>query len=206
MSLAWFVIQTRAGQERAVSRAVEKLEIEVFYPTFKRSIAVGRRREDVVRPLFPLYLFAAFDAGVDECGRPLSDWGCILRTTGVFTILGVNRRPGWPDTFLGDQPETRTRFDQSPPIPVPDYVITALKQAAILGGGHIPIMDITTEPLPRLVPRQAVRVIEGPFDGFRGLVDQDQKRRVWVLLDIMGKQRRTLVPREALSLEMGGAQ
>ena len=27
--LSWFVIQTRAGQERAVSRAVEKLEIEV---------------------------------------------------------------------------------------------------------------------------------------------------------------------------------
>lgn len=196
MTLAWFVIQTRAGQERAVSRAVEKLEIEVFYPTFKRSISVGRRREDVIRPLFPLYLFAAFEIAEREV------WGEILRTVNVQTILGVGRFSVTP----GARPEEYARHTQTPPIPVPDYVITALKQAAILGGGHIPIMDMQSEPLPRLVPRQVVRVIEGPFDGFRGLVDQDQKRRVWVLLDIMGKQRRTLIPREALSLEVNAAQ
>jgi len=199
ISNRWFVIQTRAGQERSVSRAVEKLEIEVFLPTFKRSISVGRRREDVIRPLFPLYTFAAFDVAG-------SQWGGILRTHGVTTIIGVNRRPGMPMQVYRNMPVCNGQYFEMPPIPVPDYVITALKQAMILGGGHIPIMEIQSEPLPRLVPRQVVRVIEGPFDGFRGLVDQDQKRRVWVLLDIMGKQRRTLVPREALSLEESAAQ
>lgn len=198
MTLRWFVVQTRAGQERAVSRAIEKIEIEVFLPTFKRTISVGRRREDVIRPLFPLYLFAAFDVGG-------SAWSGILRTHGVTTIIGVNRRPGMHMQVYRNMPICNGQYAETPPIPVPDRVVTALKQAAILGGGHIPIMSEQTAPLPRLVPRQVVRVIEGPFDGFRGLVDQDQKRRVWVLLDILGKERRTLIPREALSPELSAA-
>lgn len=173
-----------------MSRAVEKLDIEVFLPTFKRTIAVGRRREQVIRPLFPLYTFASFE--VEQ-----AIWGAILRTPNVETILGVKRKAVPP----GARPSDYARYGQSRPIPVPDYLITALKQAAILGGGHIPIIDTRDQPLPRLVPRQVVRVIEGPFDGLRGIVDRDQKRRVWVLLDIMGKQRATLVPREALQLE-----
>lgn len=177
MTTGWFVIQTRAGQERAVSRAVEKLEIEVFLPTFKRSIAVGRRREDVVRPLFPLYLFAAFEVGE-------SAWRGIFRVDGVQTILPINGKT--------------TRAEKLP-IPVPERVVIALQAAAILGGGHIPIMEHEREQLPRLHPGQKVRVIEGPFDGFHGLVDRDQKERVRVLLDIFGREVPSMLDREALS-------
>jgi len=177
LSTAWFVIQTRAGQERAVSRAVEKFEIEVFLPTFKRSIAVGRRREDVIRPLFPLYLFAAF-----EIGEPA--WRGIFRVDGVQTILPINGHASRAEKF---------------PIPVPERVIVSLQAAAILGGGHIPIMEDERQSLPRLTPGQQVRVIEGPFDGFQGLVDRDHKERVRVLLDILGRETPTMLPREALS-------
>ena len=200
MSFPWFVVQTRAGQERAVSRAIEQIEtVDVFFPTIRRTIHTGRRVEAVIRPLFPLYLFAAFDVRANS-------WGQILRTVGVHTILGINRRPGFPVTFLGAKPIANGRYSETPPIPVPDYVITALQAAAALGGGHVPIMEKFNEPLRRLVPDERVRVIEGPFDGFSGLVDRDQKTRVWVLLDILGKERPTLVPREALAPELSAAQ
>jgi transcription antitermination factor NusG len=184
----WFVVQTRAGQERAVSRAIKTADIAVYLPTFKREISVGRRREDVIRPLFPLYTFAFFDLD--------SDWGRILRTPNVQTILGLNSgRPRAEERrAFADLEEERFPV----PIPVPDFVITRLKQLALLGGGHIVINEQRPAPLPRLIPDQKVRVIEGPFDGLEGLVDQDHKHRVWVLLDILGKQRRTLIPREAL--------
>jgi len=177
MTLAWFVVQTRAGQERAVSRAVEKLDLEVFYPTFKRTISVGRRREDVVRPLFPLYLFAAFE--IQD-----ATWRSIFRVDGVQTILPINGHASRAEKL---------------PIPVPERVVVSLKAAAILGGGHIPIMEDEREHLPRLNPGQRVRVIEGPFDGYEGLVDRDQKERVRVLLDIFGRETPSIVDRAALS-------
>ncbi len=176
---SWYVVQTKAGQERAVGRGIEKLAIEILLPTFKRTIAVGRRREDVIRPLFPLYLFAAFEVSEDE-------WRAIFRVDGVQTILPINGRASRAEKL---------------PIPVPLRVIDALTAAIELGGGHVQIMDKEQRrlPLPRLTPGQKVRVIEGPFDGFEGLVDRDQKKRVQVLLDILGKKTPTMVPREALS-------
>jgi transcription antitermination factor NusG len=185
----WFVVQTRAGQERAVSRAIEGAAFDIFLPTFQREISIGRRREIVIRPLFPLYFFSFFD-------QEDSDWGRILRTPNVQTILGLNSgRPHATERrAFADVEEERYPI----PIPVPDYVITRLKQLTLLGGGHIMIKEDRPPPLPRLIPDQKVRVIEGPFDGLEGLVDQDHKHRVWVLLDILGKQRRTLIPREAL--------
>lgn len=184
MTQRWYVVQCKAGQERAVSRAIKGDDLDVFLPTFKRTIAIGRRHEAVIRPLFPLYLFVAFDV-------ELPDWRAIFRVDGVQTILPINSRASRAEKL---------------PIPVPDYVILALQAAAELGGGHIPIMEPERQVLPRLKRGQRVRVIEGPFDGFRGLVDQDQKTRVKVLLDILGRETPSILPREALSLEMSAAQ
>ena len=180
----WYVVQTRAGQERAASKAITGNGIEVFLPTFVRLISMGRRREIVVRPLFPLYLFAAFEPAENT-------WGTILRTAGVVTILGV-RRP------VGPGPGLRGEFEpQTNPIAIPSHIVNKLKETAEANGGHIPIVT-EDESLPRLTQGQKVRVIMGAFDGFEGLVDRDHKERVRVLLDILGKQTPTIVDREAL--------
>lgn len=182
--MSWFVVQTRAGQEKAASRAIASNGIFTFLPTFVRLVSIGRRREIVVRPLFPLYLFATFD--VDS-----SAWGAILRTAGVVTVLGVRRPSGFGPGLRGE-PEPQTV-----PIPIPERVVTKLQEAAEANGGHVPIIEEDTS-LPRLERGQRVRVIMGAFDGFEGLVDRDHKERVRVLLDILGRETPTMVDREAL--------
>jgi transcription antitermination factor NusG len=182
--MSWYVVQTRAGQEKAASKAIRGIGIEVFYPTYCRIVSIGRRREIVVRPLFPLYLFAAFDVDGNA-------WGGILRTTGVVTVLGVRRPVGFGPGLRGEiEPQTM-------PISIPDRIVAKLQELAEANGGHIPIMT-EDESLPRLSPGQKVRVIMGAFDGFEGLVDRDHTTRVRVLLDILGKSTPTMVDREAL--------
>jgi len=50
------------------------------------------------------------------------------------------------------------------------------------------------EKVSGLKPGGAVRLIEGPFKGFKGLYSKRSKDRVEVLLTLLGQQQRILVP------------
>ena len=51
-----------------------------------------------------------------------------------------------------------------------------------------------SEKVSGLKPGGAVRLIEGPFKGFKGLYSKRSKDRVEVLLTLLGQQQRILVP------------
>lgn len=185
----WYVVQTQPGQEKLASKMVEKLGVEIFYPTFKRTVMHGRRKEQVVRPLFPTYFFASFERD--------GDWGPILRCHGVFTVLGINKRPGKPKDFLA-RPIEGERLSETKPIAVPIGVVEALRAVAMANGGHFEI-EKPIPKLPRLKPGTKVRVTDGLLQGLSGLVDRDHKERVRVLLDILGGKTPIVLPRESLS-------
>ena len=50
------------------------------------------------------------------------------------------------------------------------------------------------EKVSGLKPGGTVRLIEGPFNGFKGLYSKRSKDRVEVLLTLLGQQQRILVP------------
>lgn len=187
----WYVIQTRAGMERTADRCIERLGFEHYLPMFSRMVSHAGRRERVARPLFPLYTFVRFTVDRDP-------WGRILRVVGVQTILGVDRIPGIPK---GSVPGSRAIVGVIPaakrPVPMPDRAIEELKENAAANHGYI---ELAPAPKPRLNPGDTVRITEGPFDSFEGLVDRDQKTRIFVLLDFLGREMEIPFERDSLEL------
>jgi len=169
--LQWYVIQANAGQEKMAHTAIKKLKFEIWFPTYVRVVSHARRIEQVERPLFPLYLFARFDRDED-------DYGSIQRAVGVHCILGARRGK------------------EKKPIPVPTWVITALQEAAANNGGHV---ELEGPPPPRFEQGAKVRILEGPFVDWMGLVDRDHHHRVRVLLDIWGRETALVLDRESLA-------
>lgn len=57
----WFVIHTHPQQEERAEENLKTLNLETFFPiSSQRRLRADRRRLQVLRPLFPRYLFARF--------------------------------------------------------------------------------------------------------------------------------------------------
>lgn len=83
----WYAIYTKPKQEDKVEENLARASIEVFNPKLRRKRLVRGRYEHIIRPFFPNYLFARFDAA--------SQYHMIKYTRGVSGILGNAGSP-WP--------------------------------------------------------------------------------------------------------------
>ncbi|MFL5269744.1 MAG: transcription termination/antitermination protein NusG [Stellaceae bacterium] len=82
----WYAVYT---QPHAEPKALEHLLRQgycAYLPRFRAKVSHARRRQTVLRPLFPRYLFA----GVDRATMP---WRPILSTVGVSHIVGTREEP-----------------------------------------------------------------------------------------------------------------
>lgn len=76
----WFCVQTEPKSEHHALLALSEIGFRSYLPqTVVRHIRYGKR-EAVLRPLFPSYLFATFDPASDE-------WGRIYRVRGVKRVF-----------------------------------------------------------------------------------------------------------------------
>jgi transcriptional antiterminator RfaH len=84
-------------------------------------------------------------------------------------------------------------FAENRPAQVPGVMISTLMRRCDLSGKLLP---------PRFLQSgEAVRVTNGPFADFIGTVEQiASNQRIWVLLDILGKNTRVAIRREDLRL------
>jgi len=57
----WFVINTKHHHEGIAEQSLKRLGLETFCPPIRQTKVIRRRKQTVVRPLFPGYLFARFD-------------------------------------------------------------------------------------------------------------------------------------------------
>lgn len=81
------------------------------------------------------------------------------------------------------------------PLSAPAWVIDQLRQREDEMGFYIDVDDSS----PRLTKGDAVEITRGPFFDHRGVFNGlNDSQRVAVLLDIMGRQVKTLVPLEAI--------
>lgn len=162
---AWYVVHTHANAEAKALTHLTRQGYDAYLPRQRRWRRHARRRELVLRPLFPRYLFVAHDLFE-------MPWRPILSTVGVS---GLVRR--------GDRPA-----------PVPPGVVEEIREQERLHA-----FDQTGDAR-KLHAGDQVRVMNGPFADlmgkFCGLADRE---RVFVLLDMLGREVRTCLAVEAVA-------
>lgn len=186
MDRRWYVVHTQPNCEAAVCQWIEEKQLGVFLPMEECVIKHARRTQIVNRPLFRGYLFSEFDLQRE-------DWESILTVVGVQTILGIKKQYGIPTLASRSLERVVSR-----PIALREDVIPGLKAFVEQGQGIVRLKQ--KEELQRLKKDDRVKIGAGPLAGLEGLVANDNRRRVWVLLDMIGKKNPISLPRESVEL------
>lgn len=76
----WFVAQTQPGKETLAEAHLLRQNFQIFLPLYRKTVSHARRTQDVLRPLFPGYIFVNLDPDTDR-------WRCINGTRGVSHLL-----------------------------------------------------------------------------------------------------------------------
>ncbi|MEZ5899109.1 MAG: transcriptional activator RfaH [Hyphomicrobiaceae bacterium] len=82
----WLAIATHPHKERAAIENLERQDFQTYCPMVRKRIRHARRVQDVLRPLFPGYVFAALSAG--------QSWRSIHSTLGVRRVIAFGETPG----------------------------------------------------------------------------------------------------------------
>lgn len=165
----WYVIRHKPFEGHRARNAIRRLGFEVHWP---RAIVRQPRRNDVIEPLFPGYLFARFD--VARAG-----WAAINKPDPIVGIVGVKEQGG--------------------PIPVPVGAVERLiAQAGAIDLPIIPAEDADDVVVP-LAAGEEVMLLDPHWMGLRGLLKADRGgERVKVLLTVLGAERLVEVPRASV--------
>jgi transcriptional antiterminator RfaH len=84
--ISWYAVYTRPQAEAKALANLIRQGYQVYLPRCRVRISHARRREVVLRPLFPRYLFA----GLDRARMP---WWPIRSTFGVAGLVQVGKEP-----------------------------------------------------------------------------------------------------------------
>lgn len=112
---SWFVIWTESRAEKKVEARIAALGLSPWLPTVTERHRWSDRWRDVVKPLFPGYLFARARA---------VEWHAVLRTPGVLTVVKHEGKPALlPDRFITGLRDAIERYGAVPETlaETPDY-------------------------------------------------------------------------------------
>jgi transcriptional antiterminator RfaH len=84
--IAWYAVHTRPHAETKALENLLQQGYEAYLPRYRTEIRHARRRQTVMRPLFPRYLFAGID-------RTAMRWRPILSTVGVSDVVRSGDEP-----------------------------------------------------------------------------------------------------------------
>ncbi len=186
----WYVCQTKPSQEIRARTAISELGFQTFFPHIVKTIRRTRKPEDVIKPFYPGYVFALFDAEDPS-------WGKILYARGVSTILGIRLSSHLPMAGRSANRQSNVII-MARPIPLPNGVVEHIRgKLAERATEEEARRKVAEEPLKK---NTKVKIIGGPFAGWDALVHEDERTRVRVLLDILGKQTTTSIPRDLITL------
>ena len=190
----WFVVQTLGGHEKLATDQLRRRGRKTFYPRAEKTVLHARRRDTVLRPLYPTYVFVRFD--------PFDlSWGSILHVPGVYTILGITRPMGRPKTMSDVTGANWTPY-VGQPRPLPEGTIEwIMGQLDQTEEEEFVMREVVETEGPALKRESRVVIIDekNAFVGFEGLVDLHEGTRVRVLLDIFGRKTPLIVQRESVA-------
>lgn len=145
--ISWYVVRT---QPRAEAKALENLlrqGYEAYLPRERRWRFHARRREVVLRPLFPGYMFVGFDLN-------FARWRSIFSTRGVASLVCHGDVPSRLPNSVVEQIRTAERaglFDEA-------SVVARLQPGNLVRIARGPLADMTGQ-LQLLLPGDRVRVL-----------------------------------------------
>ncbi len=84
--LRWYVVQTRARQERLAAMNLEAQQFEVFLPQILKTVRHARRMRTVKAAVFPGYLFIRLNPAQHR-------WHSVNGTIGVSRLLAGSEGP-----------------------------------------------------------------------------------------------------------------
>jgi len=77
----WYVAQVLSQKEGYAAQHLARQGFQTFCPRFNRTRSHARKRDTVLSPLFPGYIFVKFDIEVDR-------WLAVNSTRGVIRLVG----------------------------------------------------------------------------------------------------------------------
>jgi transcriptional antiterminator RfaH len=94
MSKEWFILQFKPNSHHQATKNLNQQGFETFLPLYDTTSRESSRFTNITKPLFPGYMFIAFD-------RTESEWYKINNTYGVSRLVNVNSflKP-IPTTFI----------------------------------------------------------------------------------------------------------
>jgi transcriptional antiterminator RfaH len=82
----WYVVHTHPQAEWRAAEHLRRQGFDVYLPRFQAKRRHARRVETVIRPLFPRYLFVAFDRATER-------WQAVRSTIGIAGLIGDSQGP-----------------------------------------------------------------------------------------------------------------
>ncbi len=173
MSKRWLVLRVQSNREGAVSRTIEeKVRIEglepvitrILVPTESVSMIKGGKRRVVERKLYPGYVFVEVDCKEDGT-VPEGAWFLIRETNGVGDFIGTEGgKYSKPSAMSSHEVEKLLGQAEKSPDKEPSLKIDFNKG-------------------------DSVKIKEGPFENFDGVVDEvvPAKGLVKVIVTIFGR-------------------
>ena len=93
---SWLVVNSHAHREHVALANLARQGFDAYCPRLLRRVRHARRFQDVLRPLFPGYVFVRLDSGNQR-------WRPILSTIGVRSLVRFGDRLGLMDgTFIAN--------------------------------------------------------------------------------------------------------
>jgi transcriptional antiterminator RfaH len=89
----WHVVQTHTHAEVKAQMHLARQGFETYLPRYLKRRRHARRTETIASPLYPRYLFVAFNAAIHR-------WRAIYSTIGVTRLIGVGDVPSSIDSSI----------------------------------------------------------------------------------------------------------
>jgi transcriptional antiterminator RfaH len=163
----WYVAHTHAKREPLAEVHLAHQRFECFLPRILHTYRRGQR----LMPLFPGYIFVAFDITDPR-------WRTIRHTPGIKNLFMMPASDAHDSEFVLS--------------PVSDQLIEDLRQQVILSPSN--------PRIPVIAPGTRVRITKGHFENREGICAWSSTKRVALLLSVMGGQVECTFDRNSVEL------
>lgn len=159
---SWFLAQVKPNSLNIADKNLKRQGFTTFLPLDEQTVKRNGKFVTTLRPLFPGYIFVAFDLA-------RGFWRAVNSTYGITRLVSFGKEP-----------------KAVPPGLVSQLMLRCDAEGKLL-------------PPTRLKPGDQVTLTSGPFGNFVAEVEKlAPDQRVWVLMDIMGGQKRVAVGADQL--------
>jgi len=103
--IRWYVAYTQPGKENLAAGQLAAQGFKTYLPKYRKTVRHARKVTDIKAPLFPRYIFVAFDLD-------LSRWRAINGTRGISYLLTMGEKPSAVPTGVVEEIKSRETQDQ----------------------------------------------------------------------------------------------